>query len=746
MMIRPRLRRFGDASAALLLAAALMPSSLLAQQAGTPPTASANPPAAPAASAPAPGASAASGTQPANPDLVQLSPFVVDSSAQKGYLSTSTLAGTRLNTNIGDLAGSITVVTKQQLEDTNSLDINDVFRYESNTEGALTYTPIQFTRGQVADALGGSGSTSGSFTGAAATGNRVRGLAAVDNEEDNFFALSRIPFNSYNTQSIEIDRGPNSIIYGSGSPAGIVNQSRTQAVLDKFSGSISASTGSFGTLRETFDINVPLIPGHLALYAAQMYDSQGYEQKPSSDITRRQYAALTFEPFKSHKTRIIASFENYNEYANDPNYVTPIDDVTPWLAAGRPVWNTITDQVTYLNTGQTSVAYALGTTYPNYVAGGPTQANLTTVTSPYFVPGMTFFSSGHSLEFIDQGTMQYAYKGGQTGFSVTGWVPATLTASQALVNEERMTQSTTLPLQLLPSGVAKYGVWEIPTIASKDIYDWSSININSIDHTTSSGKTYYVDLQQSLFDDPTRWGSLNLDVAWFRQELKQTIDAPLSQASATTMFVDTSEYLFNGQANPHLGSPFLDVYASDVYVTPEINNNWRGMLEYELSLQDKTPAWLQWTGHHRFVVAFSQHDDIQTNLRYRPGISGGDANYLPTATALNATTGYGYSDNNTAVDQIFYLNGATNTPNGHASSSAGFLSRPSFGGPTNVPINTYNYSTGAWQTSNINVTSDLFPTGGLTENLQDSKTYFWQSYFWNDRIVGVLGLDDDQVK
>jgi len=740
MMIRPCLRRFGDAPAALLLAAALLPASLLAQEAATPPTASANPAAAPAApAAPAPAA-------PAKSDLVQLNPFVVDSSAQKGYLTTNTLAGTRLNTNLGDLAGSISVVTKQQLEDTASFDINDVFRYEANTEGALTYTPIQFTRGQVTDSLSGSGSTGGSFTSALSTGNRVRGLAAVDNEQDNFLSISRIPFDAYNSQSVEIDRGPNSIIYGSGSPAGIFNQSRTQAVLDKFNGSASLTTSSWGGFRESLGFNVPLIPGRLALYASQLYAARGFEQKPSSDLTRRQYVALTFEPFKSSRTRITASFENYNNYANDPNFITPIDDVTPWLAAGRPVWNTVTDQVTYLNTGQTSQAYAIGTTYPNYVAGGPLQANLTVATSPFFVPGMTFFSSGHNLQFISQGQLLASYRGSQTGFSVTGWVPSPLTASQALVNEERMTQSATLPLPLLSTGVAKYGVWQTPGVVSKDIYDWSSVNINSIDNTQTQGKTYYADIQQQIFDDPGRWGSLNLDVAWFRQELKQTIDSPLSQASATTMFVDTNENFFNGQANAHEGSPFVDVYASDVYMTPEINNNWRGMLEYELNLQDKVPGWLQWLGHHRLLTAFSQHDDVSTNLRYRPGISGGDPNYLPTSTVLNQATGYGYSNSNTAVEQIFYLNGGQNNPLGHASMGPGFYNRPSFGGPTNVPVSTYNYATGQWQTSSYTVTSDLFPTGGLTENLQDSKTYFWQAYLWNDRIVGILGIDDDQVK
>ena len=647
---------------AWLLAGALLSSPVLGQVAPTPPAASSTTTTTTTTTTAAPAASPAI----QGGEVTTLSPFVVDASAQKGYLATNTLAGTRLNNNLGDLAGSISVVTKQQLEDTNSLDINDVFRFEANTEGALTYTPIILTRGQVSDTLSGSGSTGGnasSFTSAASTGNRVRGLAAVDNEEDNFFALSRIPFNAYNTQSVEIDRGPNSIIYGSGSPAGIVNQSRTQAVLNKFDGSASVSVGSWGTFRQTVGLNIPLLDDRLALYVAQMYNSQGFKQKPASDLTRRQYAALTYEPFKNNRTSIHASFENYNNYANDPNFVTPIDQVTPWLAAGRPVWNTVTDQVTYLSTGVTSVPYAIGTTYPNYVPGGPTQASLTSTTSPFFVPGLTLFSSGHNIEFINQGTLLSAYRGSQTGFSVTGWVPATLTSSQALVNEERLAESTFLPLQFLANGSAKYGVWSYPTIANKSIYDWSTININQIDNTQTQGKTYTVDLQQQLLPEGSKLGSLNFDLSWFRQELKQTIDSPLSQASATTMTVDENQFLPNGQPNPHEGSPFVDVYASDVYQEPEINNNnWRvhdgirgvaaGQGPGLAGLARPPPA-------PRLVLAARRHPD-------QPALPaghflGGDPNYLPTATAPSAPSrATRYSDNNTALEQVFYLNQGNN--------------------------------------------------------------------------------------
>ena len=68
--------------------------------------------------------------------VVQLTPFQVNTTKDSGYFAENTLAGSRLNTNLADLAASITVVTKQQMDDTASLDINDVFKYEASTEGS----------------------------------------------------------------------------------------------------------------------------------------------------------------------------------------------------------------------------------------------------------------------------------------------------------------------------------------------------------------------------------------------------------------------------------------------------------------------------------------------------------------------------------------------------------------------------------------------------------------------------------
>ena len=75
-------------------------------------------------------------------ETLVLSPFTVIED-DKGYQAFNTLAGTRINSKLEDLGASITVVTKQQLEDTAVLDINDLFRYEASTEGTDDFT--QFT-------------------------------------------------------------------------------------------------------------------------------------------------------------------------------------------------------------------------------------------------------------------------------------------------------------------------------------------------------------------------------------------------------------------------------------------------------------------------------------------------------------------------------------------------------------------------------------------------------------------------
>jgi hypothetical protein len=66
------------------------------------------------------GQEAPSGEQASDGDFVCLSPFVVSASEDRGYAASSTLAGTRIRTDLKDVGASISVVTSQFLREVDS--------------------------------------------------------------------------------------------------------------------------------------------------------------------------------------------------------------------------------------------------------------------------------------------------------------------------------------------------------------------------------------------------------------------------------------------------------------------------------------------------------------------------------------------------------------------------------------------------------------------------------------------------
>ncbi|HLE57739.1 MAG TPA: TonB-dependent receptor plug domain-containing protein, partial [Rhodothermia bacterium] len=188
-------------------------------------------------------------------DVIVLSPFVVEGSEDEGkYRATATLAGSRVRTDLRDIASPLSVVTSQFLQDTASTGNQDLLVYTTNTEV-----------GGLFGNWGGFGNSQGvSDRGtllAPSQNTRVRGLDQADNTRN--FMLSNIPWDSYNVDRVEIQRGPNSILFGLGSPAGIVNASTRNAEYVN-RGEVQTRVGSYGTLRTSLDVNRTLIDNVLA--------------------------------------------------------------------------------------------------------------------------------------------------------------------------------------------------------------------------------------------------------------------------------------------------------------------------------------------------------------------------------------------------------------------------------------------------------------------------------------------------
>jgi outer membrane receptor protein involved in Fe transport len=746
---------------ASLLAVVLIPATLCGQTANTtPPPADQTP--APANQQPIPvettPAPAAEG------ETVRLTPFEVSADQTKGYFTPNTTTGTRLANNVGDIPSEVTVIDKQQLQDTNSQNINDVMLYEAGTEGSRTYTPVTgFTEtgDRMNDALAGGSDTANNLGvgGPSTLSTRVNGLGAPDNEVNNFYSLYRIPFDTYNVQSIEVDRGPNSLMFGSGSPAGIVNSSSTQAVINRLSGSASLQASSFGGYRETAELNIPLIRNHVALFLAQEFTSVGMQRQPSYDLTRRQYAAITIDPFKSHKTKITADAEFWNNTADDENTLLPQDQVTPWIASGKPMMNPVTGYITYLSTGKTVGPYVYSTTSPGYTAGLPTGTGaLTSNTSPLYVTGITS-SSAHFTEMWANGQFLWAFQPTQTigsnyGGLIAAQVPTTLTASQIMVRSQFLTNSTTLPIPGVgsPLFAGGYASWNTPGVVDQNIYNsQNGPNIDGNDDVQARARTYHFDFQQNILASE-KWGNLDADLAFFRQEFRDFEVFPGNgHNTGNTFYVDTNSYLQNGTPNPYGGSIYESEYQGDAFQRPEVNQNWRGMLTYGIDLRDKVPSWLSFLGHHRFMAEASTHDDYYQVWRFRATIDGGDGSYtselyqLNNQPAIPGNWNFGESASQSAYSwQYLSPPGSTN-----ATSKNLVTGIAGYGMPENISATTYNYTTGSWVTSGILQNSpSALNLGGtpFSENVQDQKTYYWQGFLWSDRIVGSIGLNDDVVK
>lgn len=315
---------------------------------------------------------AAASAQQSNPPLpaeddetIVLSPFVVDASQDSGYRATTTLAGSRINTSLRDLAASITEITPEFLSDVGATDINDVLTYTAGTEATRNFTDApQQGIGGVADRPAT----------APQNANRIRGLNAATITRDYFISIgasnsttfpTNLGFDAYNVDRVSINRGPNSILFGLGDPSGVVNYTPKVAKTNRNENEVSARVGANEDYRATVDFNRVLIDDKLALRVNGLWADRGFQQQPAYFKDKRAMLASTYKPWKG--TSLQVSYEIVRQKYNNPNTTTPLDNVTQWVEIGRPTWNPATNDWSTRPSYFSSIAggTALGATAPD---------------------------------------------------------------------------------------------------------------------------------------------------------------------------------------------------------------------------------------------------------------------------------------------------------------------------------------------------------------------------------------------
>jgi outer membrane receptor protein involved in Fe transport len=234
-----------------------------------------------------------------------------------GYLATSSLAGSRLKTELRDVAAAISVITPEFLTDTGA----------TNMESLLVYT----TSTEVSGIYGNFGGNPESTRRSPDRQTRIRGLDGADVTRD--FFLTDIPFDAYNVNQVDINRGANSVLFGLGSPAGIINYGLKTPNMTKNARNVEFRVGSFGSMRGSFDVDQVVLDRVLGVRVTGLQSEQKFAQDHKHDKARRMYAVARFTPKLGEGvyTEIQGTIESGRTRANRPSTTPPHDYISNWF-------------------------------------------------------------------------------------------------------------------------------------------------------------------------------------------------------------------------------------------------------------------------------------------------------------------------------------------------------------------------------------------------------------------------------
>lgn len=192
--------------------------------------------------------------KPAAPETIELSPFVVNTDKDVGFVAASALAGGRLAGDLRDTPVAYSVLTREFID---ALNLTDLV---SATEWTVNAVDSQ---GDGSQEVFGNGFEVSS-----------RGVS-VSGQQRNFFPLN-VNFDSYNLDRFDYARGPNAILFGNGTFGGTANVVTKRAQTDRQFGSLRMTYGSWDNRRAALDYNLPLTPRTAVRANLLWQDKQGW--------------------------------------------------------------------------------------------------------------------------------------------------------------------------------------------------------------------------------------------------------------------------------------------------------------------------------------------------------------------------------------------------------------------------------------------------------------------------------------
>lgn len=709
--------------------------------------------------APAPAAAPA-----AEEEVVVLSPFEVTSNADSGYAATDTLAGTRIRTELRDVGSSISVVTKEFLQDVGATNNATLLQYTTNTEVAGTLGTYS--------GLGNSQTLSETDTLRRSSANqRVRGLSSADNTRD--FFTTDIPWDSYNVERVDIQRGANAIMFGLGSPAGIINASVNNAGFNN-RGQVDLRYGSYGSMRGSLDYNHVLLDEVLSLRVSGLLDNKKFQQDPAYENDHRLSLALRFDPklikAKGFNTSFKVKYEAGEIKANRPRTLTPYDNTSPWYAAVQQNAN-----------GSYTADSGLGKTGVNYATDVGASSN------PWI--SQVAGNQQQPIWFIDGNSNQlYQIYGGFVNRGARSTSGVAQGASNSLVSQRYGDEFPGI------RGFASYAVqaalpgYQDGQYRDKSLTDASTFDFYNqlIDGDTKKEfahwNAYNIDFSQ------TGWGDrvgvqVTYDRQWYKNGGQSLLINPALGIDILRNLGDRPDVEASAAAsNPNFGRAYVvggpgsgnsyestreafraslfgelraaDLFGKDSFMTKLLGRHRFNGVYSKDTFDTETRAWQMYAHSQEWAGYWNQNSGSSVSFRERPPVA---VIYLGSADAVAANLPGITQDVELTSGKVYHFNSTWN-----AASTVGF------GDPWTVPASLtrlISNATPTYQASNpanyvgwnSNFQDDLMSyDDGKDERLLTSaskaqrkvKSYAgtWQGYLWNDAIVPTLGWRFDEVK
>jgi catecholate siderophore receptor len=572
-------------------------------------------------------------------EVIKLSPFEVTTERAIGYLANDTLAGTRINSALKDIANSVQVVTKEFLDDIGATNLSELLIYTTSTEvaGMSGNASLQDldSRTQRDEFV--------RFEPQFAT--RVRGLARVDLTRDYF--LSDMDVDSYITSEVSINRGPNASLFGLGSPGGISNSAIDRADTHRSFGEVNLRADEYGSFRASLNYNQVILKDKFAVRVAALNNEQRFEQKQAEFEDRRNFVAATWRPLKGFALR--ANFEKGNGSGNRPVNRLPTDRISPWFANGKPSYNPLTQQW-FLNgalvTDSTRIAQLNASTqqFATLSANGNPSMIFDNPNSP--LPGNNGYAviqPGLQADAAGRTTISLPVRAALFMRQFNGWRDL-IARNPAYIVGGRPE---------IPAAEAEY-------YNDVQMTDLSIFNSRKNSLSGPSGwqaqdfEVYSVRAEKTWLNN-----SLGLELAYQHQDYAADHSEPQTASSAGNLSVDINLVLLDGSPNPNYARPFV---GGRGFSFPRIRERESyqavGFAKYDFA--KKHAGWLKYFGDHALTAVYQSQDfdevrPNRTNARasnsYSPSLARGG----PGLTQAYAAATSPLVNNNTRASLVQYL-------------------------------------------------------------------------------------------